>query len=65
VYLFIHGVAFLRIAYIEIAQNGKHNNRHFEVKLVSEFFDAKLIVCITFPDKHGGGSTQASKFGSG
>jgi hypothetical protein len=34
------------------------------VKLVPEFFDAKLIICITFPDKPGDGSMQVigSKF---
>jgi hypothetical protein len=26
-------------------------NIHFEIKLAPEFFDAKLIFCITFPDK--------------
>jgi hypothetical protein len=30
-----------------------YNNRHFDVTLVPEFFDAKLIICITFPDKPG------------
>jgi hypothetical protein len=44
-----------------------YNNRHFDVKLPPEFFDAKLIICITFPDKPGEGSTQAQalKFGRG
>jgi hypothetical protein len=32
-----------------------HNNGHLDVKLVPEFFDAQLIVCITFPDKSGEG----------
>jgi hypothetical protein len=35
------------------AKRETYNNRHFDVKLASEFFDAKIIVCITFPDKHG------------
>jgi hypothetical protein len=30
-----------------------YDNLHFDVNLVPEFFDAKLIVCITFPDKPG------------
>jgi hypothetical protein len=33
-----------------------HINRHFDVKLAPEFSDAKLIICITFPDKPGEGS---------
>jgi hypothetical protein len=28
-------------------------NRHFHVKLTPEFFDAKLIICITFSDNPG------------
>jgi hypothetical protein len=44
-------------------ENGKHNNQHFDFKLAPEFFDAKLIICIIFPDKPGEGSTQALKFG--
>jgi hypothetical protein len=39
-----------------------YNNHHFDVKLAPEFFDAKLIVCITFPDKPGEGSTQVIGF---
>jgi hypothetical protein len=36
--------------------------RYYDITLVPEFFDAKLIICITFPDKPGKGSTQALKF---
>jgi hypothetical protein len=40
-----------------------YNNRHFDVKLAPpEFFDAKLIICITFPDTPGEGSTQVIGF---
>jgi hypothetical protein len=37
---------------------------HSDVKLVPEFFDAKLTYCITFPDKPGAGkgSTQVIGF---
>jgi hypothetical protein len=28
-----------------------YNNYHFDVKLAPEFFNAKLIICITLPDK--------------
>jgi hypothetical protein len=38
------------------------NDRHFDVKLAPEFFDAKLIICITFPDKSGESSTQITGF---
>jgi hypothetical protein len=31
-----------------------YNIHHFDVKLAPEFFDAKLIICITFSDKPGG-----------
>jgi hypothetical protein len=44
------------------AKRETYNNRHFDVKLASDFFDAKFIVCITFPDKHRECSTQALKF---
>jgi hypothetical protein len=40
----------------------KYNNHHFDVKLVPEFSDAKFIICITFPDKPGEGSTQVIGF---
>jgi hypothetical protein len=40
----------------------KHNNRHFDVKLAPEFFHAKLIICMTFPDKPGDGLTQVIRF---
>jgi hypothetical protein len=39
-----------------------YNNRNFDVKLAAEFFDDKLIICITFPDKPGEGSTQVIGF---
>jgi hypothetical protein len=39
-----------------------YNNHHFDVKLAPEFFDAKLIVCITFPDKPEQGSTRLIGF---
>jgi hypothetical protein len=32
-----------------------YHNRHFDVKLAPEFFDVKLIICITFPDEPGEG----------
>jgi hypothetical protein len=32
-----------------------YDSHHFDVKLMPELFDAKLIICITFPDKHGEG----------
>jgi hypothetical protein len=52
---YTRGVAFLRIAgYIE-------NNRHFDVKRAPQFFDAKLIICATFPDKPGEGSAIGFK----
>jgi hypothetical protein len=41
---------------------GNVYNRHFDVKLAPEFFDAKLIICITFPDKRGEVSTQVIGF---
>jgi hypothetical protein len=28
-----------------------YNNSHFDVKLETEFFDAKFIICVTFPVK--------------
>jgi hypothetical protein len=28
-----------------------YNNRHFDVKLAPEFFDAKLITCIVLPEE--------------
>jgi hypothetical protein len=30
-----------------------YNNHHFHVKLAQEFSGAKLIICITFPNKPG------------
>jgi hypothetical protein len=39
-----------------------YNNHHFDVKLAPEFFDAKLVICITFPDKPGESSTQVTGF---
>jgi hypothetical protein len=39
-----------------------YNNRHFDVKLAPEFFDGKLIICITFPDKPEEGSKQVIGF---
>jgi hypothetical protein len=39
-----------------------YNNHHFHVKLGPEFFDAKLIICITFPDKPGEGLMQVIDF---
>jgi hypothetical protein len=40
---------------------------HFYVKLAPEFVDAKLIICITFPDKPGEvlAKVFALKFGRG
>jgi hypothetical protein len=32
-----------------------YNNHNFYVKLVPEFFEAKVIICNTFPDKPGKG----------
>jgi hypothetical protein len=37
-------------------------SRHFDVKLAPEFFDARLIICITFPEKPGESSTQVIGF---
>jgi hypothetical protein len=39
-----------------------YNNSCFDVKLAPEFFDAKLIICITFPDKPGEGSMLVTGF---
>jgi hypothetical protein len=39
-----------------------YKKHHFDVKLAPEFFDDKLIICITFPDKPGEGSTQVISF---
>jgi hypothetical protein len=39
-----------------------YNNRHFDVKWAPEFFGAKLIICIIFPDKPGEGLTQVIGF---
>jgi hypothetical protein len=39
-----------------------YNNHHFDVKLVPEFFDAKLIMCITYVDKPGEGLTNVIGF---
>jgi hypothetical protein len=39
-----------------------YNNRHFDVKLAPEFFDARLIICITFPDGPGEVSIQVISF---
>jgi hypothetical protein len=44
---------------LKTRKTGKESNRHFYVKLTLEFFDAKLIICITFPDNPEEGSTQA------
>jgi hypothetical protein len=45
----IHGVAC-----IKNAKNWKYIRiTIFLLKLAPEFFDAKLIICITFPDKPG------------
>jgi hypothetical protein len=38
-------------------KTGNYNNLHFYVKLEPEFFYASLVICITFPDKPGEGST--------
>jgi hypothetical protein len=43
----------LRIAAGKRVQRESYNNRHFDVKLAPEVFDAKLIIRITFPDKPG------------
>jgi hypothetical protein len=51
--------------YRNSAKRENYNNRHFDVKMASEFFEAKLIFFITSRDKHGEGSTQALKFGLG
>jgi hypothetical protein len=34
----------------------------FYVKLAPEFFDAKVITCIIFPEKPGGGPMQVTDF---
>jgi hypothetical protein len=41
-----------------------YNNHHFDVKLVPEFLDAALIICITFPDNPEEGSVQVIGFES-
>jgi hypothetical protein len=46
----------------ENAKNGKRNNLHFDVKLAPDSFDAKLIICIAFPDEPGECSTQVTGF---
>jgi hypothetical protein len=35
-----------------------YNGCHCDVQLTPEFFDAKLIICITFPEKSGDVSAQ-------
>jgi hypothetical protein len=42
------------VAFLEVIENVKwkpSGSCHFDVKLVVEFFDARLVICITFPDK--------------
>jgi hypothetical protein len=50
------------IVYWKYVKWEMYNNCHFYVKLAPEFFDAKLIICITFTDKSVEGSMQALKF---
>jgi hypothetical protein len=40
----------------------ENSSRTFGVKLAPEFFDAELIICVTFLDKPGEGSTQVTGF---
>jgi hypothetical protein len=62
--LVIHGgcVPANRRVYRKRVALETYNNRHFDVKLAPEFFDASFIICITFPDKPGEGSTQVIVF---
>jgi hypothetical protein len=39
-----------------------HTSRHFDVKLASECFDVKLVICSTFPDKPGEGLTHGPHY---
>jgi hypothetical protein len=52
------GAVFLLI--IAVFKNTYNNN--FDIKLEPEFFDATLMICITFPDKLGEGSMQVISF---
>jgi hypothetical protein len=47
-----------------ITRTGKTGNAQqpFVVKLAPEFFDARIIICITFSDKFGEGSKQVTDF---
>jgi hypothetical protein len=47
-----------RVGLLKSREKGKYNNRHFDIKLAPEFFDAKLIICTTFLDKPGEGLIQ-------
>jgi hypothetical protein len=38
------------------------NIRQFDGKVLPEFSDAEIGICITFPDKPGEGSTQVISF---
>jgi hypothetical protein len=60
----IHGgcVPPYRRVYRKRVKRETYNNRHFYVKLGPEFFDATLIICITFPDKPGEGSSRVTGF---
>jgi hypothetical protein len=44
--------------YTKRVKRETHKHRHLNVKRTSEFSDVKLIICTTFPDKSGEGSTQ-------
>jgi hypothetical protein len=35
-----------------------YNNSHVDINVVPEFFDDKIIICITFPDKNGEGGAH-------
>jgi hypothetical protein len=62
--LVLHGgcVPANRRVYRKRLKKETYNNRHFDIKATPEFFDAKSIICITFPDKLREGSTQVIGF---
>jgi hypothetical protein len=51
-----------RRVYRKRVNRGTYNNRHFDVKLAPEFSDAKVTICIAFPDKPGEVSKQVIGF---
>jgi hypothetical protein len=55
-------IIIIIISCVKTRKAGTHNNRHFGIKLAPEFFDAKFIICIKFPDKSKEGLTQVIDF---